>query len=448
MAIQISYQPSAAAVGGAAYVGGLGQYNQWLNNLLWNQFQFGTQTNLQEQQMAQQRMLAMQQAASQMAQQQQQQAFEMQQLPMRSYLDAQNQAYQSQLAMQRDQQQQMLQSQLGNAASQRDFMEQRQLSAQQAEQQSQLQAAREQAATAGNLNEMQFRSQLQQGQQDMALWQNPFSQHLQNLQRAQQSGGYTLTDEQSQQAENLKNDISAIQQQAASGGATVGDLMPSFKQKLAQLNSIVPSKPPPMSIQDLVKQNIAWVDPQTGEIASEAGPNRVPMIQDPKTGKLQVVRDWPKPGEYTTDENGNVILEKTRQSQMKSRAQEEQINVKRLENIDRALQREEPSLFQQSQIMDPAGRVIGIDMNRYNQLRAQKRAELEARYGAAAQQATTQVTPQPPDVGQQPPPQAPQQQQQMEAQQVFQSLMSRPTSQWSRQDWEAAKKVRLILSGA
>ena len=65
MPIVIGYNPSAASIAGPALLAGQGQYAQWANQYLNNQYQFGANLQLNQQQMVMDRLNALNQMSNQ-----------------------------------------------------------------------------------------------------------------------------------------------------------------------------------------------------------------------------------------------------------------------------------------------------------------------------------------------------------------------------------------------
>lgn len=333
MPITLSYEPAAAAVGYAGLLGGEGSYQKWLNQFLQNQYQFGVNTQLQEQQMAMQRMNALSQIAAQAQQQQGQQQFEAQMLPYRSQLDAQNQAYQSQLQQGNNAASQILGSQLQQQQSTQDFGEAQQLAAQRAQQELDQQQAVQQAQQERQQNVAQFNSQLQQQQQVEQLWQNPLATHLKNAQSAQQQG-YQFTPQQETQRQALMNNIQGMQNDVSSGRTARGELMGQMQSNVQQLNAIVPTYKPPTTA-DIISQKVQFGYPEPdpnnkGQMRIRPGTEDVAFTVDNK-GTPMVVRGYkaPEPGDEVVGEDGRIISEKTRGVMLSNQLKERKVNLDR-----------------------------------------------------------------------------------------------------------------------
>lgn len=351
MPINISYQPSAAAIGGAGLVAGQGDYARWLNQFLQQNYQFSVGAAQNAQQMQLSRMNALSQIAAQQQQQANDQAFKLQTMPMEAQLEQQKQYGQ-----------QMLQAQIGDQASARDFSEQQQLYSQQGQQALDLAAANNQYKTAADATDFaqqqQLTAQRAQQQQDLAnaqqqaelgrqqqmadyndkikqgqlfqqTFQNPFQQHLKNVQQGQQQG-YTFTQGpggQQEQVDGLKNDIANMQQAVASGRSFPGTIQSEFMNKVGQLNSIIPSQPPPPTVKDQLQKQIVMDFP---------GLEGTPVTVNPKTGEPTVLKGYKADSSAMLDAGAaQAGAEKARGVSLDNQIKERKVNLHRTEWVDK-----------------------------------------------------------------------------------------------------------------
>ncbi len=308
---------------------GNADYQRWLQQQRQQAYQFAVGAAQNAAQMNQSRMLALSGMANQNQQQAQQQNFELQKLPLQAQIESQQQAFQSGLQGQNQQNLAMLQGGLQDQASQRDFLEAKQLSAQNALQLQQGQAAQQQMHTEGQQQVLQYQDQLKQGQIDAAMFQNPLQQHMKNVQQAQQAG-YSFTPDQQKQVDGLKSDIGAIQQSVSGGDNSMGTVLPAMKQKVAQLNAMIPNQPPPTTTQQKIDQSVVMgVRGPDGQIIQ--GTEQTPFTIDAKTGTAMVVRGWKQPDfgpEGPAEEDHSLAAEKVRAQTLKNQGLEANVHMK------------------------------------------------------------------------------------------------------------------------
>lgn len=301
---------------------GNADFARWRAQQLQNQWQFavGAAQNSQAQQMS--RMNALSQIAAGQQQQQSQQAFEQQMLPQRAALDAQSQAFQSNLAGQNQQNLALLQGSLHAQQSSQDFGEQQTLQNLQNQQQMERDQAQRQAQIEGQQTVASYQDRLKQGMQDRAMFQNPLKDHMQMMEQAQKAG-YSFTQGpggQQEKVDDLKNKIQATSEAVANGTTSIGDALTPMKQLVGQLNSITPSQPPPKTVDQAVSEKLTWgwKDPQTGQV--KPGTEDTPFTLD-KDGNVMVPRGYkpPEPGEV--DDNGELVPAKVAGQRIKNKAE-------------------------------------------------------------------------------------------------------------------------------
>lgn len=382
MSINISYQPSAAAVGSAALVGGEGDYLKWLNQMRQQQYQFGVNTQLQQAQMQLSRMNALSQIAADAQRQQSQQQFQAAQMPQQAALQAQGQAFQSALGNQSDMQKQMLGAGIDRQQAADRFGYQQELSYQNADQQAQVANAQQQAELERQTGLADYNANIKEGQQWQQTWNNPFQSSQKNVEQAQQQG-YQFSPADDQKRKGIINDIQAIQQQVSGGQLTYGDALPSFKQKYSQLNSIVPTDKP-QTTDEVIQQKVAFgYKMPDGSI--KPGTEDIPFTVDPK-GNVQVVRGWKvdQGGQDELAPDGSLLGEKTRGQTLKNQIGEREVALHRFKYAKAAVD----SAVKQAQA---TFQTIDVNAVRQNAL---------AEYDAATQQTPSGPTPVGP--GQQP----------------------------------------------
>lgn len=430
---------------------GQGEYAGQVNQLLSNQW-------AQAAQMQNARILAMGQAAAEAQRQASQQNFESNMLPMRSFYDQQNQQFQSNLGMQSDAQRQMLGAQIGSQQSAQDFGEQQQLAAQNAQQHADNESARIAQQQQGQLGNQQAMAQFNEDQQAAQQFQqDPFATMRTNQQQSQQKG-YSYSDDQQNQMNEAKKNLSAMQQSIQNGEATLPTLLPAIKQAMGTLSSVSanPSVAPPPALPDQFSKDVLWAsqsDPSQ-PFADKPSPGYVPMQKDPKTGQWQVIRGWkaPEPGEV--GEDGQIVSEKTLGLRAKNNTA----------GLDWAFKRMEAEAStpngQMAQMSDPNWRQNKLQeyMGLYNSVNAGM-VKPVAGPGAPGQQPDQQqVTPQNPQGAppQQQPMAQPQQQpvagqQQIppippqEVPQVISRLKQIARDHWTPNDWFMWKRVQQTL---
>lgn len=424
--ININYAPAAGVVAGLGLLGGQGEYAQNVNQLLTQQWQTAAQMNNA-------RLIAMQQAAAEAQRQAGQQNFEMQMAPMRSYLDMQNQAFQSQLGSQADAQRQILGAQLGSQQSAQDFGEQQALYAQHAQLQSQNDAARIAQQQQGQLYNQQEMYKFQDDQATSQQFQSdPFAVLRQNQQQAQQSG-YDYSPEQQTQIAEAKKNLTAMQSAIKNGQATLPTLLPSIKANMATLSTISanPSVAPPPSMSQRVAKATSWFNPKSQDpsqaISDQYAPGSIPVTIDQKTGKPMVWQGFKPPEMGEIGEDGQVVTAKVAGQNISNQGKQAKINWMRSQEIRKAM-REEMEI-------NP---MLAQDPNAVQMLRQQLEQEWDAVNGGLAK--PVHQNPQPPQQQQAQPPapgitQQPQQPQGLDMQGIVQRLQATPRDRWTRQDW-------------
>lgn len=342
MAINLSFQPSAAALGGAGLMAGNADFNRWRAQQLAQQWAMGVGAAQNAQQMNLSRMNALSQIAAGQQNQQQQQAFELQKLPMQAQLESQQQAFQSNLAGQNQTNQALLQGSLHAQQSTQDFGEQQTLQNLQNQNQLQRDQAQRQAQIEGQQTVASYQDRLKQGMQDRALFQNPLDQHMKMMEQAQKAG-YTFSAEQQQKVDQLKSDIGNIQDSVSSGGSTFGDAKDAMRQRVGQLNSITPSQPPAKTVDQVVTESMTWgwKDPQTGQI--KPGTENIPFTLN-KEGKPRVAEGYKMDGgePQTFDEEGNPVFqsEKARGQWLKNQKSEGDVELQAFHEAQKAVMNE------------------------------------------------------------------------------------------------------------
>lgn len=340
MAINLSFQPSAAAIGGAGLMAGNADFNRWRAQQLAQQWAMGVGAAQNAQQMNLSRMNALSQIAAGQQQQQQQQAFELQKLPMQAQLESQQQAFQSNLAGQNQTNQALLQGSLHAQQSTQDFGEQQSLQNLQMQENMQRDQAQRQAQIEGQQTVASYQDRLKQGEQDRTLFQNPLDQHMKMMEQAQKSG-YSFAPDQQQQVEGLKSDISKMQQSVANQTLSMGDALPQMRQKVGQLNSITPSQPPPETTEQKIDKNIVMgIRGPDGQVLK--GTEGTPFTVDAKTGTPMVVRGWKGEEAPAFDEEGNPVFqsEKARGQWLKNQKSEGDVELQAFHEAQKAVMNE------------------------------------------------------------------------------------------------------------
>lgn len=340
MAINISYQPSAAAIGGAGLMAGNADFNRWRATQLAQQWAMGVGAAQNAQQMNLSRLNALSQIANDQQQQQSQQQFELQKLPMQAQLEAQQQQFQSNLQGQNQTNQALLQGSLHAQQSTQDFGEQQALMNMQSQENLQRDQAQRQAQVEGQQTVAAYNDRIKQGLQDRAMMQNPLQQHMQMMEQAQKSG-YSFTPEENTQVKQIKSDIGAIQQAVSDNTLSMGDAIKQMKPAVSRLNSITPSQAPPETTEQKIDKNIVMgIRGPDGQVLK--GTEGTPFTVDAKTGTPMVVRGWKGEEAPTFDEEGNPVFqsEKARGQWLKNQKSEGDVELQAYHEAQKAVQAE------------------------------------------------------------------------------------------------------------
>lgn len=273
MSITVKHQPSAAAVGNAAYIGGIGQYERWLKEQRLRQQQVDQQFALQQQQadLARANMLA-------------QNARAMQQIGFQAWNADQGRQADLQRAWMGGQfglQERVLAAQNQQQMANQEFGQRMQL-AQQA------QAAALEQNTDDNTAYMD-RLKFQQQAQENAKWQdklygNPFAEHDASTKQYTDQG-YTFTPDQQARLKRIRADISGLQEQVQKGNLSTADAVRAFRPLYGQLMGIQPQTKEETTL-DVLRKKVVLNFP---------GLEGTPVTVDEK-GTPQVIRGW-KPGD-------------------------------------------------------------------------------------------------------------------------------------------------------